>query len=291
MVRFIKQFLSSEKGQALPIVLGVLALGGLTIAGNLNYATTTLKGSQILRENIEGVYAAGAGIEDTLWSLANGVSPSTQLSENINQMAVDIQTLETVTYTLYLGELVEPGNQHWKVSVDGTISWVEGNQYQYEITVTQTAESGQTIHLEEVGARIPVGYHYVAGSTTRSDVVSPPPAHDPVDPPSQDGQGADLLQWLWQVWGARPALSGIGDTFVQTFYIEGIEGGGSPEDHYAWVIGDPTAIGVVGEITGTRYVITATATWPESGETTARIEADVTIGVGITNILSWVILN
>ena len=291
MVRFLKQFQSNEKGQVLLIVLGVLAIGGLTIAGSLGYATTSLKGGQILREDTGGVYAAGAGVEYALWYLGEyGSEPADgQLAENINQMTVDIQTVVGDIYTLYFGGLSEPGNQYEKVSVSGNISWVEGNRYQYEITVTQTDESAQTIFLQEVGARIPVGYDYEDDSTTRSDVVSPPPAQDPVV--TIDGLGADLLQWLWKDWGARPSLNGIGDTFVQTFYIEDIEGGGDPEGYYAWVIGDPTAIGIVGEITGASYTITATATRPESGRTTARIEAEVMIGVGVTNIVSWVILN
>jgi len=285
MVRFLKQFLSSEKGQALPIVLGVLAIGGLTIAGNLNYATTTLKGSQILREDIEGVYAAGAGVEYALWYLGEyGSEPEDgELAENINQMAVNIQTVVGDTYTLYLGGLSEPGAQFSKLSVNGTISWVEGNRYKYEITVEHTAESDQTIYLEEVGARIPIGYTYEDGSTTRSDVVSPPPAHDPVV--TTDDQGAELLQWLWKEWGERPRLDFVGDMFVQTFYITGE---GSQEGDYVWVVGDPTSIGTVGEITGTRYKITATATWPEGGKTTAKIVADVMIEEdGTIHILSW----
>ena len=53
MVRLLKQLLSSEKGQALAIVLGLLAIGGLTIAVSLNYATTSLKGSGIVEENMK----------------------------------------------------------------------------------------------------------------------------------------------------------------------------------------------------------------------------------------------
>ena len=114
MVRFLKQFLSSEKGQALSIVLGLLALGGLTIAGSLSYATTSLKSSQIHRESIEGVYAAGAGVEYALWYLAEyDTEPADgPLAENINQMAVDIQTVVGHSYTLYLGGFTAPGNQH-----------------------------------------------------------------------------------------------------------------------------------------------------------------------------------
>jgi len=47
----------------------------------------------------------------------------------------------------------------------------------------------------------------------------------------------------------------------------------------------------VGEITGTSYRITATATRPEDGETTARIVAEAMIEGGTTYIFSWQILN
>lgn len=290
MVRLLKQWLSGEKGQALSIVLCLLAIGGLTMAVSLNYATTSLKGSRIVEEKMAGVYAAGAGVEQALWSLGGGGTPPEQLPQNINQMAVGIQTVNKGTFTLYFGQLSTLEEQYWKINVNGNISWVEGNRYRYQITVTQTAETGQPIHLEEVGARLPVGYHYEDDSTTRSDIVSPPPAHDPEITP--DDQGAELLNWLWKEWAPdppRPVLDEVGDTYTQTFYITGT---GSLSGAYAWAEGDPSVIGVVGEITGTRYKITATATRPEGSRTTAEIVSNVIIqDDGTISILSWQITN
>ena len=94
MVRLLKQMISSEKGQALPVVLALLVLGGLTIAPSLNYAATSLNSARILEEGVSGGYAADAGVEDALWCLENGVSPSQQLPENINQMEVAIEIEE-----------------------------------------------------------------------------------------------------------------------------------------------------------------------------------------------------
>ena len=88
MVRLLKQLLSNEKGQALPIVLCLLAIGGLTIASSLNYATTNLNAGRIIDEGIKGIYAAEAGVENALWCLENGISPPGQLLENINRMEV-----------------------------------------------------------------------------------------------------------------------------------------------------------------------------------------------------------
>lgn len=286
MVRLLKQWLNGEQGQALSIVLALLAIGGLTMAVSLNYATTNLKGSRIVEEKMDGVYAAGAGVEQALWSLSSNSTPAANLTENINQMAVGIQTQNKGTFTMYFGGLTTLEDQYWKLSVSGSISWVEDNRYRYQITITSTAN--QTIHLEEVGARIPIGYLYETNSTTRSDgitVPNPSPPYNPVI--TQDDQGAKLLSWPWKDWHSnlRPELSTIGATFTQTFYITGT---GSLGGTYAWAEGDPNVIGVVGNITGTRYKITATATRPEDSRTTAEIVTNVIIkDDGTISILSW----
>jgi len=287
MVRFLKQFISSEKGQALPIVLGLLAIGGLTIATSLSYATTSLKGSQILAEDVKGVYAAGAGVEHALWYLGEyGSKPEDgELSENISQMAVDMQTAEGDTYTLYLGELVEPGVHSDYLTVEGTIVPYAGQTYKYTITVTLQHTS--TIHLQEVGARIPAGYEYEEGSANADFNGNENLSTADPDDEIQDAHGGWVLNW--QLAGPPyPCVSQENPVQTQSFYITGE---GSQEGDYAWVVADPTAIGTVGEITGTEYRITATATRPEDGRTTAKIVADVMIGGGTIYIISWQILN
>ncbi|MFC2051955.1 hypothetical protein ACFLT4_04425 [Chloroflexota bacterium] len=278
----MKKFLSCQKGQALPIVLGLLAIGGLTITVSLNYATTNLNGSRIVDERVRGIYAAGAGVERALWSLGRGEGPPTQLSENVSGMAVGMETLDLGTFTLYQGELADPGAQSNKLDVSSNITWVEDDRYRFEITVTLLVD--QTIHLDTTGARIPPGYDY-DNSVTRSDGEA---TSDPEI--TQDDQGAYLLNWLWNDWGlTRPRLDKDNTEFTLTFYINGT---GSLAGQYAWVVADPGAIGLVGEITGTRYRITATATRPEDGRTTAEIASDVMIqDDGTMNITSWQISN
>ncbi|MFC1966512.1 hypothetical protein ACFLWI_06170 [Chloroflexota bacterium] len=283
MVRFLKQFLSCQKGQALPIVLALLAIGGLTIAVSLNYATTSLKGSQIVGERIKGIYAADAGVEHVLWSLGKGGEPAEQLSENISGMTVSMQDEDLGTFTLYCGELAEPGAQSNKLDLNSTITWVEGDRYRCDVIVTLLVD--QTLFIEITGARIPLGYHYEDDSVTRSDGEA---ASEPEI--TVDDHGADLLNWLWQEWGlARPRLDKSNPEFTLTFYINGT---GSLSGHYAWVVTDSAAIGLVGEITGTRYRITATAARPDDGRTTAKIVSDVMIqDDGTMYITSWQILN
>ncbi len=284
MIRLFKRIIVNEKGQALPAVLALLVLGGLTIAPSLNYSATSLNGSRIIEESLNGVYAAEAGVEDVLWSLQNVMPPSTQLVENINQMAVTMQTEDKGVYTIYLGELIQPGQHSDYLDVDGEMLWDEGAQaYKYIITVTWQPESGTpTIHLEEVGAKLPLGYSYQTGSAASFAV------NLSTDEPSEttDTSGAYLLNWTLE--SPLPSISEDNPVQTQTFYVTGE---GSQEGHYAWVVANRGDIGAVGEITGTSYEITATATRPGDGQTTAKIVAEVIIGGGTTNIVSWQILN
>lgn len=284
MIRLLKQMLSSEKGQALPAVLALLVLGGLTIAPSLNYTATSLNSSRILREGVNGAYAADAGVEDVLWSLGNDMPPSTQLPENLNQMAVTMQTVEKGTYTLYLGELIQPGEHSDYIDIDGDLIWDEGAAaYKYTITVTWQPGSGTPIiHLEEVGGRVPIGYSYQIGSA--ADFVENLSTNEPDE--IIDALGASMLNWELET--PLPNVSENNTIQTQTFYITGE---GEQEGHYAWVVANRQDVGAVGEIAGTSYRITATASRPEDGKTTATIVADVMIGEETTYILSWQISN
>ena len=280
MLRILKQMISGEKGQALPAVLALLVIGGLMIAPSLSHTATSLNSSRIIGESVNGIYAAEAGAEDALWTLANGGSPAAQLSENINQMAVSLQTEEKGTYTLYLGEMIQPGEHSEYLDIDGEMVWDdEAQAYKYTFTVTWLPNPGTpVIHLEGVGARLPIGYSYQVGSAALfAENLS-------TDEPDEtlDAIGAYLLNWEFDT--PLPSVSEINPVQTQTFYITGE---GSQEGHYAWVVASRSDVGAVGEITGTSYRITATASRPGDGGTTARIVADVMISEGKTYILSW----
>jgi hypothetical protein len=277
MITFLKQVIGSEKGQALPIVLALLVLGGLTIAPLLGHAYTSLNSSRILREGVKGVYAADAGVEDALWYLRHGISPSQQLPENVNQMAVTIQTEDEGTYTL---------SQHSDyVDVDGEVAWEEIAQaYKYTITVIWQSSSGTPeIHLDEVRARLPIDYSYQAGSA--ANFIENLDTSEPDE--TLDEQGAYLL--IWELKPPQPSISEESPVQTQFFYITGE--GSQVNNYTSWVVASRSDIGTVGETTGTYYRITATATRPEDGKTTAKIVADVMVGGGATYIVSWQIFN
>ena len=284
MTRLWKQLIGSEKGQALPVVLALLVLGGLTIASTLGYATTSLNSSRIIREDVKGVYAADAGVEDTLWLLAKGLSPPAQLTENINEMAIAIETEESGNYTLYLGEFIMPAGHCDFLDVDREMAWDADTQtYNYTITVTwQPSAAGEVIHLQEVGARLPMGYSYVDGSAANFA------GNFSTDEPDEtrDSVGAYLLNWVLDT--PLPQVSVNETARTQIFSVNGT---GELEWDYAWTVANREDVGAVGDITGTAYQITATATNPENDETTATIVADVMVAEEKTYVISWQILH
>ncbi len=284
MLRILKKILKGEAGQAFPIVLAMLVIGGLTIVPSLNLTFTSAKTSNMLEQGIKGTYAADAGVEETLWSLANGESTPTQLSDDINDMQVDIQTVNEGEYTLYLGEFIEPSEHSKYLDVTGNMTWDAGaNAYKYTITITWQAESGTPpIKLEGVGARIPIGYGYVDESA--ADFTENLSADEPDE--TLDSQGAYLLHW--ELDPPHPEVSDTEPVQTQIFYITG---SGDQGGHYAWVVASREDVGAVGEINGTFYKITATAANPENSGTTAQIVAKVIMEGQNTHIISWQIHN
>ncbi len=284
MRKFWRLILKGELGQALPITLALLVIGGLTIVPSLNLVFTSAKASNMLQAGVKGTYAADAGVEDALWSLANGESPLTQLPDNINDMQVDIQTVDRGPYTVYLGELIEAGEHSDFLEVTGNMTWDAGaDAYKYTVNVTWQAEPGTPpVRLEEVGARIPVGYSYQAGSA--ADFTENLSTDEPDE--TLDSQGAYLLNW--ELSPPYPEVSEIEPVQTQIFYITG---SGDQEGHYAWVVANRGDIGAVGEVTGTYYEITATALHPENNVATATIVVEAILGGGNTYITSWQIAN
>ena len=57
-----------------------------------------------------------------------------------------------------------------------------------------------------------------------------------------------------------------------------------------WVVASREDVGGAGEITGTLYIITATAVNPENSEVTAEIVVDVVLEGNTTYIIAWQVL-
>jgi hypothetical protein len=69
MKRLLKKLLSSQKGQALPMVLILMAMSGLILTPLLSYMGSGLKAGETYENIAEEFYAADAGVEDGLWHI------------------------------------------------------------------------------------------------------------------------------------------------------------------------------------------------------------------------------
>lgn len=277
MTSLLRRLIRSERGQALPIVLALLVLGGLVIVPSLDYATVNLKSSLSIDNNINGVYAADAGVEEALWSLGNDLTPPTQLPETINQMDVSIETEDKGNYTVYFGELIEAEGHCYWLDVTGAIEPVGGNTYEYTITVTWQADPGSpSIKLKSLGARLPPGYEY------QDDSAGDFPDNLSTDEPDESQDEDEAWMVNWALGTPAPEVSESDPVATQVFYITGE---GDLEGDYAWVVARSSDISEVGEMTGGLHIITSTAT--RDSETTAKIVADVLVMDGTPYIVSW----
>ena len=65
----LNKLVSNEKGQALPVVLICLVLGGLTIAPLLAHMSTGLNATRVHEEKMVEQYSCDSAIEHATWRL------------------------------------------------------------------------------------------------------------------------------------------------------------------------------------------------------------------------------
>ena len=122
-MKLLKKILRNEAGQALPMALILLILGGFLIVPMLSLMTTNLTANrQIDRANTE-VYAADAGVEMIIWNLQyNQYDPQEnpdglKLPEDGQTISVPMETLNGKTVT---AELSKPAGEPFKVTSTAT---------------------------------------------------------------------------------------------------------------------------------------------------------------------------
>lgn len=107
--RTLKEMIKGQKGQALPIVLILLVIGGLLVIPTLNYTSTSLKGHQVTETKIMELYAADSGVELALWHLMYGglvvlegedLEPFTMNNETVNVNIFSLPDVDTPTYRI-----------------------------------------------------------------------------------------------------------------------------------------------------------------------------------------------
>lgn len=69
MFRLMKRILLKENGQALPLIIIMLALCGSIVAPVLDYTTDSLKSSANLRNASSQIYSAESGLMEAIWEL------------------------------------------------------------------------------------------------------------------------------------------------------------------------------------------------------------------------------
>ena len=252
--RLIKA-IKDEKGQALPIVLILLVCGGLFIAPSLGYVTTSLNSGQVVEKNVNGLYAADAGIENALWKLKNSPPASYPYSyalpETVNGLSVTV-LMERVT-TLFGIMVGAPGKHSDWMEVDGSMVYDDELEL-YVYTVTITNKHVSNIMLDEILVKLPENFEYITGSTGGNFTTDDP------DPKGNPDSGITLI-WDFQpprptVEGAPDPGHGIYNVETQTFQLNGPAE--PPEgDDYTWVVAQRSDIGCVGEANA--YKITAQA--------------------------------
>lgn len=228
------------------VALVCLVLGGLVIAPVINYTATNVHSVSLKMSSLRGRYAADAGVEKVLWALKYGQPIPTSLSQTPNDMQVAMSTVSQGTYTLVAGDWVPPGGSHSaELSVSTSMVWDAGaNAYKYTLTATYSGTGN--CKLTGVGVRLPLGYSYQAGSAALfgTNLSTANPGDE------LDNYGAHELTWTFPQTTISP-------TGTQRFYFTG---SGDLEGDYGWAVATRSDVGSVGELTGSFYLITATAT-------------------------------
>lgn len=269
----------------MPLVLALFVVGGLTLTPTVKYATSSITSVSTNEMGVQGLYAADAGVELVLWAIKYG-EPSIpgQLPENLNGMAVTMQTVDKGPYTLYMGQFVSAAESHNDyLAISGDIVWDPAAQaYKYTITATRQPDASGNISLQQIGVRLPAGYSYQTGSAASfsGNLSTANPSI------TTDAPGAQVLNWVFS--NPRPTLTSDAPTKTERFYFTGT---GNLTGDYTWAVATRGDIGTASEVTGNLYLITSTATRPSDGAITAKIQADVLVDSGgAAYIVSWQVL-
>jgi hypothetical protein len=93
---------TGEKGQALLVVLAIVAFGGLVISPFLSHAGESLLGSRMYGDAIAQQYSGDAGVEHAIWGLKYGGMDS-QIPETGNTTSYQLnETLNGYTPEIFI---------------------------------------------------------------------------------------------------------------------------------------------------------------------------------------------
>ncbi|MDO8491918.1 MAG: hypothetical protein Q7T04_07895 [Dehalococcoidia bacterium] len=240
------------------MALIVMALGGLVLAPSLEYVATGVTSAATQRRLTSELYAADAGVEYAMWRIENGASGG--FTDAISVGAIPVDVTASVLTDLPYGPVLTAGAEHadW-LSVTTEMADLGGGVFSLAIHIQNTGGTGN-VKLETIGAGMPEGFSYVAGSSSGFTTGAP---------------GIDGRKLAWEFSGSGRPTVNDGQSVTQTFQMSGA---GDPQRYYSWVVASRDDIGIVSSARGYNVVSTA-------GD--ARIEAAVVKNEGIVYPVSW----
>ena len=204
---------------ALPIVLALLILGGLTIVPSLSFTSTNLEAGKLAETKAKAIYTAEAGIADAIWRVRYNIPSSLPYSyqlSNLNGISANV-TISDVT--MIAGQSIGPTGVHggW-LRIEKVITYSAG-VYTYTLALTNNGEGN--MRIEEVLIDFPPILEFVDDSTG-GDLTS----NDPLIVGTPE-VGIALY------WSLEPSYYIInkGDTAYHSFQISGPEGLAGIEGH------------------------------------------------------------
>ena len=273
MKKWLSEIRRGETGFVLPIVLAMLVVGSLMIVPSLNYISTCLKTGEMVEENVKGLYAAEAGVEDALWKLQNDIPasfPHSYQLTGINGMSVDV-VIDSVS-TLFDEEIVFQGDHTDWLIITKTISYNAGIYY-YTLSVTNNGEGN--IKVEKILIDFPSDLEYVVDSIG-GDITT--------DNPEVNGNSITGITLVWDIPVPHPTI-GEGETGNHTFQLSGPPDIDGVEGH-GFVQATREDVGTVWDGDSYPYEITTEAK-DTDGIVVATIRAGVWVGASQPCISCW----
>jgi|GEM_PF-1559374 len=191
-IGILKMLLRNQSGQALPMAMVLLIIGGLVISPLLNFIISNMKASQVIESKVFDFYAADAGAEDGLWKVRYDCLPDWLLNDwteetyshepysytmfdndnpadrvTVNQREVEV----TIRPIWVLEDLETPSLQQGRTPSDHLVTYggktdesADGQRGIYTISIMYDNSLG-TLLVQRIGCWLPAGYSYVPGSS------------------------------------------------------------------------------------------------------------------------------
>lgn len=183
MKKYIREILSKQSGQVLPVVLALMVVGALIALPSLSFVTTSLKAGETIEENVQAMYAADAGIEDAVWKLGHETWPSFPYTYTLkdrsgaNAVLNDMSVQVTIEYIPLIGgeETARIGVHEDWLQIEKTVSPYDpvDKSYQYTMTITDWY-TASVIRIEQIVIDLPSNLTYRLGSTVSEMTTADP---------------------------------------------------------------------------------------------------------------------